>query len=239
MILPAPPSATSSPIRALEILELLADEGAVSHMAISERLGIPKSTASALLKSLHSAGYVIRDEARKFSLSPRVLRLGEGFLAHRQWLGPLLPLLEQLREETNETTFLIERQGDRRIVVARRLVREGLSFTVPVGDSAPLHGTAGGHALCTAGEVLLDDRGIPEPVEIGPQGVRYLPSAILPGVASLAVPLRVPTGVPPLAFSLAMPESRMTASIRTGIEAAMSTLRDQAEAVLGTGYSAR
>ncbi|NVK61346.1 MAG: helix-turn-helix domain-containing protein [Rhodobacteraceae bacterium] len=235
----APRTETSSPIRTLEMLELLAEMGAMGHMAISERLGIPKSTASALLKSLQGAGFITRDEGRKFSLSPRVLRLSEGFLAHRQWLAPLLPLLEQLRDETNETTFLVERRDDSRVVVARRLVREGLSFTVPVGDVAPLHGTAGGHALCRPGEVLTDADGRPEPVEISAQGVCYLPSAIVPGVGSFAVALRVPPGVPPLAFSLAMPVSRMTATIRAGIEAALSALRDEAEEALGTSHSSR
>lgn len=81
--------------------------------------------------------------------------------------------------------------------------------------------------------------GRPEPVEISPQGVCYLPSAIVPGVASFAVGLRVPPGVPPLAFSLAMPLARMTATIRAGIEAALSGLRDQAEDALGTAHSSR
>lgn len=65
------------------------------------------------------------------------------------------------------------------------------------------------------------------------------PRRSCPGVASFAVGLRVPPGVPPLAFSLAMPLARMTATIRAGIEAALSGLRDQAEDALGTAHSSR
>ncbi|MBE3637201.1 helix-turn-helix domain-containing protein [Mangrovicoccus sp. HB182678] len=65
-----PRSGTSSPIRSLEILELLAENGPLGHTAISGHLEIPKSTATALRKDLRSAGYVLRDEDRKFTLSP-------------------------------------------------------------------------------------------------------------------------------------------------------------------------
>ena len=229
-----PKSDTSSPIRALDILELIATEGAVGHTTISESLGIPKSTATSLLKSLLTAGYILRGEDRKFTLAPRVLRLSEGFHAQRQWLPPLLPLLDRLRDETNETVFLMERRGPSRVIVARRLVSEGLSFTVPVGDIAPLSGTAGGHALCQPGEVPLDTHGNPEPVQRSPSGVHFAPSAIVPGVSSFAVALRVPRDVPPLAFSVAMPEARLTPEIRVGIEAALTGIRDAAEQILGT-----
>lgn len=233
----ATPSETSSPTRALEILELIAQDGALGHTAISSRLAIPKSTASSLLKSLQNAGFVLRDDDRNFSLAPRVLRLGEGFLAHRHWLNPLLPLLDQLRDETNETTFLVERRGNMRVVVARRMVREGLSFTVPVGDIAPLNGTAGGHALCRPGETLRNSAGQVEPVEVSAAGIFFAPSAIVSGVSSFAAALSVPDGVPPLAFSLAMPDARLTPTIRVGIEAALEGIRDTAQDLFGIAHS--
>lgn len=227
-------SETNSPIRALDILELIAEEGEIGHAKISERLAIPKSTASSLLKSLHATGFILRGEDRKFSLAPRIMRLSEGFLAHRHWMQPLLPLLERLRNETNETTFLLERRGNLRVVVARCLIREGLSFTIPVGDMSPLNGTAGGHALCRPDEVPLDAQGRPEPKWCNPDGVFYAPSAVVAGVVSFAVALRVPSGVPPLAFALAMPETRLTVASREKIEAALVSLRHEANAAFGT-----
>ena len=225
---------TSSPIRTLDILELIANEGPAAHTLISARLGIPKSTATSLLKSLVNGGYVLRGEDRKFMLAPRVLRLSEGFLAQRQWLLPLLPLLDRLRNETRETAFLLERRGDQRVIIARRMVDEGLSFTIPVGDMAPLSGTAGGHALLRPGETVIGSDGSPEGIERTAEGVHFAPSAIVVGVSSFAVALRVPADIPPLAFSLAMPDIRLTSAVRTHIETALAGVRDSAEAILGT-----
>lgn len=225
---------TNSAIRALEMMEAIGKSGSIGHSALSELLDIPKSTTSSILKSLLASGYVFRQADKRYCLTARVMQLAESYVEHRQWLAPLLPLLDGLKDATGESSFLVQREGGDRVVIARRLVSEGLSYTVPVGNVAPLAGTAGGHALIGEDEVLLDPQGAPERAVISDAGVYSLPSAIVSGVMSFAIPIPVPRGVGPLAFSLAMPEARLSAAARERIEAALVAARDAAGEV-GSG----
>ena len=60
-----------SAARVLEILEFLTRSGAPSTLAeIVAELGLPKSSAHALMRTLMLRGYVERDEAERYALAP-------------------------------------------------------------------------------------------------------------------------------------------------------------------------
>ena len=48
--------------RALDILELVADEGALGYKVIVERLGLPTASAARTLKRLCQRGYLVKDD---------------------------------------------------------------------------------------------------------------------------------------------------------------------------------
>ena len=65
--------------RALSILEVIAERSAgMTNSEISRKVEIPKSSASYILRTLESAGYLKRDREGKYRLGLRVLALGRG-----------------------------------------------------------------------------------------------------------------------------------------------------------------
>jgi len=119
-----------SAARVLDILELLArsDEPMALKDLVSV-LALPKSSAHALLRTLQSRGYVERDAADRYALN-EALRQSAG------WIGGLQahlaavarPVMEQLRDELEESVFLgvREARGDVKVIakaVSRAAIR--------------------------------------------------------------------------------------------------------------------
>src|SRR5262249_57681376 len=69
--------------RAMTILEALAErDNGMTNAEISRRLGIPKSSASYILRALERRGYLRRDgETNKYRLGLKALSLSRGALA--------------------------------------------------------------------------------------------------------------------------------------------------------------
>ncbi len=94
--------------RALAILEATAQRaGGLTNSEISRRLGIPKSSASYILRTLERRGYLRRHvESGKYRLGLKVLSLGRDVLAGFD-IGPVaLPVLRALVDRTQLTAHL-------------------------------------------------------------------------------------------------------------------------------------
>ncbi|MFZ9449692.1 MAG: helix-turn-helix domain-containing protein, partial [Alphaproteobacteria bacterium] len=96
-----------SAARVLEILEFLTRGDAPATLAdVVAELGLPKSSAHALMRTLMLRGYVERDEAERYALAP-AFRAG-GWIGGRD--GHLAavarPVMEQLRRDLRETVIL-------------------------------------------------------------------------------------------------------------------------------------
>ena len=116
--------------RVLDILELLArsDEPMALKDLVSV-LALPKSSAHALLRTLQSRGYVERDAADRYALNES-LRQSAGWIGGPQaHLAALArPVMEQLRDELEESVFLgvREARGDVKVIakaVSRAAIR--------------------------------------------------------------------------------------------------------------------
>jgi DNA-binding IclR family transcriptional regulator len=119
-----------SAARVLDILELLArsDEPMALKDLVSV-LALPKSSAHALLRTLQSRGYVERDAADRYALNEQ-LRQSSGWIGGPQaHLAALArPVMEQLRDELEESVFLgvREARGDVKVIakaVSRAAIR--------------------------------------------------------------------------------------------------------------------
>lgn len=99
--------------RALELLELfekLRRPVRVSEM--SEMLGYPQSSTSALLHSLKALGYLIYNpDERSFAPSLRVALLGSWLQSGTQARNQIFELLSAVRDATGEVTILSTRNG--------------------------------------------------------------------------------------------------------------------------------
>ncbi len=79
---------------------------------ISERLGIPQSTTSLLLKSLVASGYLdFEPEMRSYQTSLRATLLGSWRDSGRLRAGALMSMIENLTERTGLASSLSNRSG--------------------------------------------------------------------------------------------------------------------------------
>ena len=135
--------------RVLQILELfdeLQREARVSEIA--ERLGIPQSSTSMLLKSLAQLGYLDYDAgSRSFLPSPRVALLGAWLDKGPVRDGSLVRMLEHLSERTGGTVILAARNAIYSQYLHVLQARSAMRFHVPPGTRRLVVWSATGTAL--------------------------------------------------------------------------------------------
>ena len=134
--------------RGLQILELLAGQRkGWSTSEISRRLKIPKSTASYLLHTLESRGYLNREEDGLYRLSMKLLALGSQAQHGVEVREVALPILRRLVTETGITGHLALLEGDQAIYIERVPAPGFIQIDTWVGRRMPLHSTSSGKAL--------------------------------------------------------------------------------------------
>ena len=129
--------------RALEVIEhVAASPQPISLSEIAREVGLPKSSAHALIRTLDAEGYLQRDERGNYSLGPRLLRL-LGSLPHRFELPRVArPIMQELVDELGETAILGIRQGDEIVYVEQVEAPQVIRYVAPLGEPRPMHGTS-------------------------------------------------------------------------------------------------
>ena len=114
----------------------------VSLSEIAREVGLPKSSAHALIRTLDNEGYLQRDDRGEYSLGPRLLRL-LGSLPHRFELPRVArPIMQELVDELGETAILGIRQGDAIVYVEQVEAPQVIRYVAPLGEPRPLHATS-------------------------------------------------------------------------------------------------
>ena len=146
---PSSPSVGSenrSVARILDVLDLFLDGGATFTLKdVSERLGIPKSTAHGILHAMHRKGYLTADPATKryavslqlvgrLTATPVVEILRERARRHLERLSTLL----------GETTKLIAFERTHSVAIDFVDGAGPLKYVVTLGQRWPFHATGGG-----------------------------------------------------------------------------------------------
>ncbi|MGH2372861.1 MAG: IclR family transcriptional regulator [bacterium] len=135
--------------RALTVLELVRDGGRpLSLLEISRQLGIVKSSAFRLLRTLERRGYVERaDGDGHYSLGSNSLRFGRATIPHRPLSELALPHMRRLLDRFGETLNLgVLRDGE---VLYLEMLESPHSFRMAakLGSQSPVHCSALGKAL--------------------------------------------------------------------------------------------
>jgi DNA-binding IclR family transcriptional regulator len=174
-------------------------------------LGISTSTAYRLLRSLEFGGLLVYAPAsRAYRLSVRMAHLGHVALSAIDWRATARPHVRRLKTETGETVVLLVKQGRHAVVVDIETSDHPLKLSYPVGEPWPLHAGATNLVLLAflsdeeidgiLGQRLgrLTDRTITDPDRlrrrirsIRRRGYAYTVGELTPGVAGVAVPVRV------------------------------------------------
>jgi DNA-binding IclR family transcriptional regulator len=162
--------------RALVLLRAFREEdGPLALAELSRRAGLNMTTALRLLGTLEAHGFVSRLPAGGYLLGPTLLLLGDLFRRSLRLEYHVMPALERLRSESQESAAFFVREDDQRRCVFRldspQLVRD----VAHVGEAQPLGRGAHGRSL-----VALETG---DSLPVVSRGER------LPGIAAIACPV--------------------------------------------------
>jgi DNA-binding IclR family transcriptional regulator len=181
--------------KAATILAAL-ERGPLALAGLTTATGLPRPTAHRLAVALEAHGLVRRDGQGRFALGLRLVDLGRAATASFPVAEAARPALEELRDETGESSQLYVRDGDRRVCIVSLESPHGLRTIVPVGASLPLEVGSAGRVLLGAGR------------DGGPGWVESVAEREA-GVASVSAPVRGDGGVV-AAVSVSGPIERTT-----------------------------
>jgi IclR family transcriptional regulator, KDG regulon repressor len=144
--------------RTLDVFELLAAEPhGLTVSEISERLGLARSSAHGLVRTLHSRGYLMENGGRRFHLGARLIQLGLNVVDRLELRAAARAPLERLVSETHDTALLVVPDRGDLLYVDKVLSDARDVRTDPrVSSRRPLHCTSLGKALLAA----MDDRSV-------------------------------------------------------------------------------
>lgn len=142
-------STVQSVERAFAILEAFDDlRPARSAADIATTTGLTRPTTYRMLKTLEELGYVHHRDGR-FGVTPRVLRLGAGYLGRGSIAAVAQPVLDQLSDEVGEHVAIGALDGDEVVTLAASSSNRSrfLAVAVEVGQRLPAASTSLGRIL--------------------------------------------------------------------------------------------
>lgn len=132
--------------RGLTALSALAD-GPHTLDQLAEALGVHKSTALRLLRTLETNNFVRREDAHHYRLGSALFDLANRALEDLDVRGAARPHLVDLGESTGHTVHLATLEGDQVVYIDKVDSRQPVRMYSRVGKRAPLYCTAVGKAL--------------------------------------------------------------------------------------------
>jgi DNA-binding IclR family transcriptional regulator len=142
----APPIASID--NALQVLLMLQRSPSVRISDASAELGVGVSTAHRVMAALSYRGFVEQDpETRAYKAGPALASVGLSAIRNLGVRGLMRPLLEELRDEVDETIHLAVLQGADIQYIESVEARRTLRTTTRVGMTMPAHCSSGGKAL--------------------------------------------------------------------------------------------
>ena len=161
------------------------------------RCGLSRTVARRLLLTLAHLGFVATD-GKLYWLTPRMLRLGHGYLQSSRLARAVQPFLQRISSATGEPAYLAVLDGDEVVTIARNGPQAALNTGYVLGARVPARLTATGQVLLAAqAPEALDDwlattrkaRLRETLASIREQGWALSEQQLAPGQRGLAVPL--------------------------------------------------
>ncbi len=135
--------------RAIDILQCFsADRPLMSVLEIQERVPLSRPTLYRLLQTLASKGLIrCSGDPQRFSLDYGVGRLASNWMAGIDPIGAGQPILQRLREQTDETAALFVLRGDQRLCVLEMPAPHVLKISRGVGETEHISRGASGKVM--------------------------------------------------------------------------------------------
>ncbi|MFF0448938.1 IclR family transcriptional regulator C-terminal domain-containing protein [Streptomyces sp. NPDC004609] len=236
----APPEAVGPLTRGLTVLRVITDAGGRAAVGdLVRATGLARSTVDRITATLARMGH-LRLDGHTAVLAPRLMELGNAYLAAIRLPGPLGPQAERLAEELDESVSLAVPDGDGIRFVHQTTRRRAMSLTFRIGDLLPAERTAQGTVFAAGWDADAWERwrarrepdesgrafspGLP-PSRTGPGDPSFEQRAaeaaergwalddqlLEPGLIALALPVRGPDGGVVCAVSVVSHTSRHSA----------------------------
>jgi DNA-binding IclR family transcriptional regulator len=159
-------SGLRSVARAMDALELIAENGELGVSELGRRLDVHKATASRLIATLAEPGLVERDPTSgKFRLGFGLIRLAGAAMAGLDLVRTAHPILEELADRIRETVNLGVLSGDSVVYVDQVAGARSIVAISWVGRRTPLHCTSNGKVLLAHMDAKERDRYFARPLE--------------------------------------------------------------------------
>lgn len=144
------PDVVDSVEKALRMMQAFSAERAEMTLSeAAEATGLTRATARRLLLTFTRLGFAASD-GRKFRLTPKVLRLGYGYLSALPWWEHAQPHMRALADELRESCSIATLDGADIVYVARVPASRTMSITLNVGSRLPAYPTSMGRVLLAA-----------------------------------------------------------------------------------------
>lgn len=194
--------------RAFSILETFDEQHPARTAAdIAEAAGLARPTTYRMLQTLRRLGYV-RNVNGRFEVTPRVLRLGAGYLGRESIAARAQPILDATSEKLGEHIAIGVLDGDEVITLAAANSPQSrfLAIAVQVGQRLPATQTSLGRVLL-AYRPGADDA---ESRKIRADGYVVTDGLLETGLRALGVPIRDHAGDVVASMSVAVNAIRVS-----------------------------
>lgn len=134
--------------RALESLEIIAEEGEIGVTDLGKRLGVHKATASRLTATLASHGLIERDpHSDKYRLGLSLIYLAGAAMTGLDLVTTARPIVQGLADQTRETVNLGVAHADAVVCIDQATGTSSIVSVSWVGRQTPIHCTSNGKVL--------------------------------------------------------------------------------------------
>lgn len=170
-------SPTRTVDRALSLLGIVCDRGAVSQIEAARDAGLSPSTALRLLRTLEAQEFVRRDADGRYTPGARIVQLGALALSKEPLVALAGDAMGRMVAATGESCYLsIRGAGDSALYIAIVEGTHSIRHASWVGRTIPLQGSASGAVL----------RG-----EAGTEGYAVIKQGVEDDVTAIAAPVLV------------------------------------------------
>lgn len=246
--------------RTLAVLRALAKSGQpITAAALSQKVGIPRSSVYQLLEVLEADGFVIHfAEESRWGLGVSAFELGSAYLRHDPLERVARPILAKLARATEKQVAAVAQlgvlHGDETLYLLKELPAQSVSVVTEVGVRLPAHLTASGRALLAnlspaqlkatvSASALVNRTGF------GPktfrelqgllsterlQGYSFEQSHVTLGYSSISCAAKNHLGIPIAALALTFRQSDVSSDLLDLLSAQVKSAADELSKRLGT-----
>lgn len=141
-------SGVKSADRALTILAAVADHGSLRFNELVSRLGLPRSSAHALLQTLVDRGWLDLDQdTRRYTVGLQAWHVGQAYTGHGDLVALAKPVMDRLADDIGETVQLARLDGIENVYLAISESAQPMRLASTVGARLFAHATGIGKAL--------------------------------------------------------------------------------------------